>query len=95
MDVSARGGGSYGVKNKFKVPEGRWTLHFEHAFGAVPFSHQRCTRLTLARLAHDAGPDEAGPWLIYNVGDYLYVYKADSQRKVSPSNACACIGCFT
>ena len=68
------------VKSKFKTPEGRYTLSNERSYGCLPFSPMRVTRLSLARLE---GSDEAGLWLIYNVGEFVYVSRIDSTRNVS------------
>ena len=75
------------VKNKFKTPEGRWALLSERTFGALPFNHHRSTRMTLARLPPAAdqpsgGAEDVGPWLIYNIGEFVYIAKADSTRNV-------------
>ena len=75
------------VKNKFKTPEGRWALLSERTFGALPFNHHRSTRMALARLPPAAdqpsgGAEDVGPWLIYNIGEFVYIAKADSAKNV-------------
>lgn len=82
------------VKSKFKTPEGRWALLSERTFGSLPFNHHRSTRMTLARLPaasgaeSSGGAEEAGPWLIYNIGEFVYIAKADSTRNVRMRAPC-------
>lgn len=69
------------IKGKFKTPEGRYSLICERSYGVLPFNHQRSTKLSLAWL-EGGGAEETGPWLIYNVGEFIYVAKADSNKTV-------------
>ena len=77
------------VKGKFKAPEGRYQLLCERSYGVLPFNYQRSTKLSLGRLE---GGEDAGSWLIYNVGEFVYIARADSTKTVSlpsPQSPCA------
>jgi hypothetical protein len=67
------------VKSKFKTPEGRFVLSSERSYGCLPFNPMRVTKLTLATFE---GLDEAGQWLIYNVGEFVYISRPDSTKNV-------------
>ncbi|GAX85219.1 hypothetical protein CEUSTIGMA_g12639.t1 [Chlamydomonas eustigma] len=67
------------IKNKFKTPEGRYTLLFEKLYGTVQFDYQRSTKITIARI--DASSEDPGPWLIYNIGDLVNICKQDTSKK--------------
>jgi hypothetical protein len=73
------------IKNKFKTPEGRYTLLSEKLYGTLPFDYQRRTKIILARL--DASSEDPGPWIVYNIGDFLHICKQDTTKRVSSIRA--------
>lgn len=75
------------IHSKFKAPEGKYCLHGERTYGSLPFNYIRATRIALARLR--LGCDCDDDWLIYNSGDYVYICKHDSIKRVGSPPASA------
>ncbi len=65
-------------RNQFKTPEGRYLLQSDKVHGTIAFNHLRATRLTLASLQ---GGAEEGKYLVYNVGEALYICRHDAVAK--------------
>lgn len=75
------------TKSHFKTSEGRYSLWSERTAGLVPFANGRATRLTLAALR---GGQEAGQYMLFNVGEQLHISSYDSTDKVRPAARACC-----
>ncbi len=68
------------MDNHFKAPEGTFECQFVRNSNAQPFHYQRSTRISLAILP--GSQPEDGPWIVYNVGDLIYLQRPEPSRKV-------------
>ncbi len=78
---------------RFKTPEGRYDLVAERNQNTAVFHYQRCTRLCLATL--QLGTAEDGQYLLYNVGEFVYINRATNIHKVRARQVAeVCLACW-